>query len=181
MIWLELECNKYACIKLSPVCLRASVWNVRRGASNSEVPKSSFAFHFFLAGWLRLLLWKAAMGVPVDFSNAEWPPKAGLEGFVPIPRDQESAEEQEELHASTRTLHYTFIKPPTGTYGAPRSSKHCARKTKEGATVFGHQSIHVPPATSGVMNRFKDAIHSIPGLSPPRLDNASLHFQNQKV
>lgn len=54
LIWLKPECYKYACIKLSLVCLRASVWNVKMGASNCEVPKSSFTLHFFLAGWLML-------------------------------------------------------------------------------------------------------------------------------
>lgn len=63
-IWLEPECYKYACIKLSLVCLRASVWNARTGASNSEVPKSSLTLHFFLAGRPMLLPWQTAMGCP---------------------------------------------------------------------------------------------------------------------
>lgn len=46
LIWVEPECYKCACIRPSPACLRASVWNAR-GASACEVPKPSFMSHFY--------------------------------------------------------------------------------------------------------------------------------------
>ena len=63
-------------------------------------------------------------GVPVECSNAEWHHKAELESFVSILRARNSGEEQGKLQASTRTLNYTFIKPPTGICEAPGSSEY---------------------------------------------------------
>lgn len=47
---MEPECYKYACIKLSPACLRASVWNAKTGASDCQVP--SLHLDTFLTGRL---------------------------------------------------------------------------------------------------------------------------------
>ena len=147
MIWLEPECYKHACIKLSPVCLRALVWNARSGVPNSEGPKSSFTLHFYLVGWLMCLLWKAVMGYPVACNKADWHRKAGLEGSVStsILWARNSGEEQEKPQVSSRTLNYTVVKHPRASaepLGAP------SYKDAEGASpspAIKASMFHQPP------------------------------------
>lgn len=62
-----------------------------------------------------------------------------------------------------------------------RRSKHRATETQEKRHQIGHQSLHVPPATSGGMNHSQDSIPSIPRPYPPRLDRAGLRLQSQNV
>lgn len=101
-------------------------------------------------------------GVPVECSNAEWHHKAELESFVSILWASNPGEEQGKLQASTRTLNYTFIKPPTGICKAPRSSEHCVIKTQRRHHHLW-PSKHPCSTSQWVMNHGKSSIPSTPG------------------
>lgn len=67
-------------------------------------------------------------------------------------------------------------KGTTSKHEKPKLHLHEAthRRSKRRATErhqIGHQSLHVPPATSGGVNHSQDSIPSIPRPYPPRLDS----------
>lgn len=133
MIWVEPECYKYACIKLSPACLRASVWNAKMGASDCQVP-SLHLDTFFTGRLANASCVKCSKLTPRSRNNHTRIPRKGQclclcplgQGF----RGRIKNNKQIPQHPLTSHRHVWSISD--------------CRKTLATTTVLGYQSIHVP-------------------------------------
>lgn len=161
---MEPECYKYACIKLSPACLRASVWNAKMGASDCQVP-SLHLDTFFTGRLANASCVKCSKLTPRSRNNHTRIPRKGQclclcplgQGF----RGRIKNNKQIPQHPLARLEHLGLQKDP-GYHHSLGLPKHPCSLPMSGL--------------NGIFPRTQACL--LLGLA---LDSASLHFQNQNV